>query len=136
VAGGTTNRSAQGRLAPQQPAGDLILATLKINGETRTYEAPDDTPLLWVIGNNSTGLSLAAASARIVLDSRTRRFNPSDRKILVAAACSGRGKEWLVMLKALKQKIWWLATTLAGVSQHGAVGPAPPLSSSPGSLRQ
>jgi isoquinoline 1-oxidoreductase alpha subunit len=27
----------------------LILATLKINGEDRTYEAPDDTPLLWVI---------------------------------------------------------------------------------------
>jgi isoquinoline 1-oxidoreductase subunit alpha len=26
-----------------------ILATLKINGEDRTYEAPDDTPLLWVI---------------------------------------------------------------------------------------
>jgi isoquinoline 1-oxidoreductase alpha subunit len=25
------------------------LATLKINGEDRTYEAPDDTPLLWVI---------------------------------------------------------------------------------------
>jgi isoquinoline 1-oxidoreductase subunit alpha len=27
----------------------LILATLKINGEDRTYEAPDYTPLLWVI---------------------------------------------------------------------------------------
>jgi hypothetical protein len=26
------------------------------------------------------------------------------------------------MLKALKQKIWWLAIALAGVSQHGAVG--------------
>ena len=25
------------------------MATLKINGEDRTYEAPDDTPLLWVI---------------------------------------------------------------------------------------
>jgi isoquinoline 1-oxidoreductase alpha subunit len=25
------------------------LATLRINGENRTYEAPDDTPLLWVI---------------------------------------------------------------------------------------
>jgi len=25
------------------------VATLKINGEDRTYEAPDDTPLLWVI---------------------------------------------------------------------------------------
>src|ERR1700744_4256082 len=26
-----------------------ILAALRINGEDRTYEAPDDTPLLWVI---------------------------------------------------------------------------------------
>src|ERR1700724_822217 len=26
-----------------------IVAILKINGEDRTYEAPDDTPLLWVI---------------------------------------------------------------------------------------
>jgi isoquinoline 1-oxidoreductase subunit alpha len=25
------------------------VATLKVNGEDRTYEAPDDTPLLWVI---------------------------------------------------------------------------------------
>lgn len=26
------------------------------------------------------------------------------------------------MLKALKQKIWWLAITLAGISQHGTAG--------------
>jgi hypothetical protein len=28
----------------------------------------------------------------------------------------------LVMLKTLKQKIWWFAIILAGVSQHGALG--------------
>jgi isoquinoline 1-oxidoreductase subunit alpha len=32
-----------------QTAGGLILATLKINGEDKTYAAADDTPLLWVL---------------------------------------------------------------------------------------
>jgi hypothetical protein len=29
----------------------------------------------------------------------------------------------LIMLNTLKQKIWWFAIVLAGVSQHGAFGP-------------
>jgi isoquinoline 1-oxidoreductase subunit alpha len=30
-------------------AGRLAVATLKINGEDRTFQAPDDMPLLWVL---------------------------------------------------------------------------------------
>jgi isoquinoline 1-oxidoreductase alpha subunit len=31
------------------PEGETIMATLKINGEAKSFDAPDDTPLLWVL---------------------------------------------------------------------------------------
>jgi hypothetical protein len=53
-----------------------ILATLKINGETGTYAAPDETPPLWVIREE---FKLTGTKRRIIAEPRFRARSDSLR---------------------------------------------------------
>src|SRR5258707_5126552 len=46
----TPNLGCRRRVVPlDQPDWSRPMATLKINGEQKTFDAPDDMPLLWVL---------------------------------------------------------------------------------------
>jgi isoquinoline 1-oxidoreductase alpha subunit len=70
------------------------LATLRINGENRTYEAPDDTPLLWVIreelkltgtkfgcGAGMCGACVVHIDGKRAFSCQTRVSNVTDKEV-------------------------------------------------------